>query len=264
MNQSQVTIILPCAGQGSRLGLETPKELFEIFPGTHLIDYSLDHILQYIRTQAEDTISNITLTVVTRPWKKEISHYVQSRLPRITHKEVMFNENYQEWPGSVFSAQETFSLYNIVLLPDSFIGLNTHPSAPFTQSPHQETLILSMINALQNHPVVFGCIPCTNPQRLKSLGALRIENNIITRFQDKPSHNVEDFNGFWGCYGFRKEYAESLYRFLIASVKHQPISLEDQPFYPPALVLIQSYHDLGTWTNIEDFKKSFTQKPPYH
>ena len=40
----RVTIILPCAGEGKRLGAKGPKELFEIYPGKKLIDYSLEHI----------------------------------------------------------------------------------------------------------------------------------------------------------------------------------------------------------------------------
>ena len=39
---SCLTVILPCAGEGNRLGLTTPKELYEIIPGKRLIDFSLD------------------------------------------------------------------------------------------------------------------------------------------------------------------------------------------------------------------------------
>jgi UDP-N-acetylglucosamine pyrophosphorylase len=41
---SKITIILPCAGSGSRLGLSEPKELFEISPEIRLIDFSSAHI----------------------------------------------------------------------------------------------------------------------------------------------------------------------------------------------------------------------------
>ena len=41
---AEMTVILPAAGSGQRLGLDYPKELFEIVPGKKLVDFSLDHI----------------------------------------------------------------------------------------------------------------------------------------------------------------------------------------------------------------------------
>ncbi|MCP5049152.1 MAG: hypothetical protein GY940_18430, partial [bacterium] len=74
-NDKKITVILPCAGEGSRMGLETPKELFEIFPGNDaagksakgkpvkLIDFSLEHIRAFPDRRA------LRVAVVVRPWK---------------------------------------------------------------------------------------------------------------------------------------------------------------------------------------------------
>ncbi len=234
-----LTVILPCAGEGNRLGLTTPKEFFEIVPGKRLIDFSLEHIL------AQDPGMVESVVVVIRPWKKEVAEYVAGKLPGTRVETVLFNDDYSEWPGSVYSAAAFFSQYNLVLLPDSYLCLCG--SAP-------GTLLEMVLAALKNHQVVFGSVSCMDHSKLKNLGAMRVEHGMVTAFQDKPRHDLEQYNSFWGCYGFRQNYGKALYDFLIRSVRHQPASLEEQPFYPPGSVSLHSYLDLGTWENIRKFR----------
>ena len=237
-----MTVILPCAGQGNRLGLTTPKELFEIVPGKRLIDFSLEHI----RTRGAGKVHPVVVVVI-RPWKKEVAEYVAAKLPGITVETVLFNDDYSEWPGSVYSAAAFFSQYNLALLPDSYLCLAG--DAP-------GTLLEMVLAALKNHTVVFGSVSCKDRDRgmLMNLGAMRVEQGVVTAFQDKPRQDLEIFTSFWGCYGFRQEYGKALYEFLIKSVHHQPVSLEEQPFYPPGSIPLQSYLDLGTWENIRKFR----------
>jgi len=252
-----VTVILPCAGEGTRLGLTTPKELYEIIPGTRLIDFSLEHIRYFSTSQRT---SKLSVVVVTRPWKIEVADYVSYRLPGIAIETMMFNDRYFEWPGSVYSANPMFSDFNIVLLPDSFIGLS-RDLTPLNDSPiswltnmNGKSLIELMIEKLSIYHVIFGNIECKEPKTLSKLGAMKVKNGLVTLFQDKPKANYQLYNCFWGCYGFRKEYGEKLYDFLLHSVQHQSLELESQSFYPPGAVPIASYYDLGTWDNIARFK----------
>jgi hypothetical protein len=249
----ELTVILPCAGDGRRLGLNTPKELLEIVPGTRLIDFSLKHILGAPHKE------KITAAVVIRPWKTEVVEYVSEQLPGIPVQIVIFNDNYMEWPGSVYSAKDVFSKNNLVLLPDSFLSLSTcsHRKKNYITEPGGKTLVELVSDALSRHKVVFGYIKCTDVETLETLGAVRMENNIVTAFQDKPRSNElpGQFNGYWGCYAFRKEMGKPLYDFLIHSVLHQPLPLKAQSFYPPGIIPIGEYYDLGTWENIERFKK---------
>ncbi|MDQ1352663.1 MAG: hypothetical protein QG657_2969, partial [Acidobacteriota bacterium] len=228
-----LTVILPCAGEGNRLGLSTPKELFEIVPGKRLIDFSLEHI----RAQGAGKVQPVVVVVI-RPWKKQVVEYVASRLPGIRVETVLFNDDYSEWPGSVYSAAAVFSQYNLVVLPDSYLCLAG--DAP-------GTLMEMVLTALKNHKVVFGSVPCTDFGTLMNLGAMRVEQGMVTAFQDKPQYNLEQYDSFWGCYAFRKEYGKALYDFLIKSVHHQPVSLEKQSFYPPGSIPLHSYLELGTW-----------------
>jgi NDP-sugar pyrophosphorylase family protein len=253
----ELTIILPCAGDGRRLGLDTSKELFEIVPGTRLIDFSLKHIM------AAPQKEMIIIAIVIRPWKTEVAEYVSEQLPGIPVETVIFNDHYMEWPGSVYSAKDLFSKNNLVLLPDSFLSLSADPNLgnPAITDANGSTLVELVSRALQRHKVVFGCIKCTDATVLETLGAVRRENGIVTAFRDKPRPNElpGQFNGFWGCYAFKREMGKSLYDFLIYSVLHQPLPLKAQPFFPPGVIPIGEYYDLGTWDNIERFKKAVIQ-----
>ncbi len=257
VSNTEITVILPCAGEGNRLGLRSPKELFEIVPGLRLIDFSLKHIL----APKKENIA-ITTAVVIRPWKSEVAEYVSRQLPGLPVKTVFFNDNYKEWPGSVFSAGDIFSSYNLVLLPDTYLSLakDSPLENPAAADPKGKTLVEMVIEALSRYKAVFGYVECREAKVLENLGAVKVEKGVVTVFQDKPRGeqlvgSVGQFNGFWGCYAFRKEMGKPLYDFLISSVLHRPMPLESQPFYPPGIVPIADYYDLGTWENIDRFKK---------
>jgi hypothetical protein len=249
MKNEEITIILPCAGEGSRLGLKSPKELYEIMPGTRLIDFSLGHILAVPARLKE----KISAAVVIRPWKQAVADYVREQLPGITVNTVMFDDNYSEWPGSVYSANQVFAPKNLVLLPDSFLSLAPGSHDLVTEDENGKTLVELVSDALDIHKTVFGVIACQDAGLLGSMGALKVENGKVTAFQDKPAAALEQYNGFWGCYGFRKKYGKLLYDFLTGSVRHSAPRLSAQPFYPPGAIPLGAYHDLGTWPGIKSY-----------
>lgn len=260
---SCLTIILPCAGEGNRLGLTTPKELYEIAPGKRLIDFSLEHILTWGQKKNQEKV-RLQVAVVIRPWKKEVAEYVAEKLSGVKVETVLFNDNYSEWPGSVYSAAAFFSEYNLVLLPDSYLCLASSNSClPVSYSPvtcfneKGKTLVELALDALKKYKVIFGAVPCTDHDVLKGLGAMRVDQEIVIDFQDKPQMGLEQYNSFWGCFGFREKYGQALYDFLIRSVRHQPVFLEEQFFYPPGIVPLYSYQDLGTWDNIRKFQSLY-------
>jgi hypothetical protein len=221
-----------------------------------LIDFSLDHILA--QTQGGDLQIKLKVAMVIRPWKRDVAAHVQQKLPGIPVKAVMFNENYSEWPGSVYSAAGMFSAYNLVLLPDSCLRLGEDPSCSTAACFNEEgkTLVELVLKALKEYRVVFGSVACTDPGTLEHLGAMRVERDRVVDFQDKPNRDSRQFNSFWGCYAFRQGYGKALYDFLIGSVRHQPVSLTEQSFYPVGAVPIHSYMDLGTRESIRRFKEN--------
>lgn len=257
---ADITVILPCAGAGSRMGLDSPKELFEIH-GKKLIDFSLHHIRAYP--------GSLRVIVVVRPDKLNVAQYVGSQLPYIPVQPVLFDDRYHEWPGSVYSAHPFFSERNLVLLPDSFLSLSTlslgdrqemslnlpvQPVTKFPQGPYQGWSLIQAASALLQHSsVMFAWLPCQDPALLSSMGAVHVQGGIVNRFQDKPQQGFERFNGFWTCYAFTRQYGLPLYRFLIASLRHQSPLFEQQSFFPPAALPVGQYYDLGTPQRVAAF-----------
>ncbi len=82
-----LTIILPCAGSGSRLGLDYPKELYEIWQGVKLIDFSLMHFKKFIPKFSK---RNLIIAVVISRSKIKVFEYIKKKLPGINVKAVEF------------------------------------------------------------------------------------------------------------------------------------------------------------------------------
>jgi len=256
----ELTVILPCAGEGNRLNLPSPKELFEIYPGTALIDFSINHIRSALKDIAINKLNVTVKTVVaTQPWKEMVADHVKNALPKNKVLSVFFNSSYEEWPGSIYSAQEYYSEFNLVLLPDSYLSLSTDQPC---RSNSGKNLLIQILDKLMSHNLVFGYVPCRDPQILKNLGAVFVNNDeLITAFQDKPRENLDQFNGFWGCFGFGRLISHQLYQYLITSVRHLPQTIGNSPFYYPGSVRLHEYYDLGTWDSINMFKTIFNR--PY-
>ncbi len=242
MEQSELTVILPCAGEGSRLGLSGPKELYEVEVGRPLIRYSLDLLL---KTQRK-TESQITVAVVIRKGKESVVDYVRKYLSEDRFKvvSVHFDPHLREWPGSIYSAKHVFSEKNILLLPDSFV----HYSA--------SDLLSQMVDRLDLKLLVFGAKPTDDTSEICRLGALQLNGKLsdVVCFEDKPD-TAADHNAIWGCFGFHQKIADELHDFLMASVEHQNNQYRDRSFFPAGSLAIENYFDLGTWERIETFRE---------
>jgi len=250
------TIILPAAGSGTRLGLSSPKELYEVNPGIKLIDFSLMHIKKYLEKYPGNKLS---IAVVIKKEKLSVYEYVKVKFPEIKVSPVLFNDNYFEWAGSVYSANEYFSDNNIVLLPDSFIEMSAED--PFRD--RASTLFDKILDLLKTSAVSFGVIPCKDKNKLTNLGALFLNEGKVLHFQDKPKDEYEKYNAFWTTYAFKKKSAHTLYEFLVRSIKHEKTEYEKELFYPAKAAELYSYTDLGTWEAIDNFKKIFIKKYLY-
>jgi len=253
MEKSTLSVILPCAGDGRRLGLSYAKELHEVDPGVVLIDYSLDHIRAF--TCCGDASRRVALKVVVviKPGKESVVDHVQQKLPDIAVSRCYFNERYQEWPGSVYSAEPEWSDLNLVLLPDSYLMMSRDSMGIGTDG---KTLVEASISRLSRYPVMFGVIPCTDPNVLSRLGALTLSDQFeIDDFQDKPAECLQRFNAYWCCYGFRRSAGAELYQFLIRSVRHESPSWKDQLFMPVGAFPAHRYFDLGERSSIRFFQR---------
>ena len=251
MAEQGLTIILPSAGLGKRLGVNTPKELLEIHPGVPVIRFSLGHILASLDQDRFD----VKIAVVIRKGKESVVDYVRGILPsEIEVRTVYADPQWKEWPGSIYSAREHYSDHNLVLLPDSFLALS---EIDWLRNSDNRTLIDLALFGLAQSQIVFGTLYCPDCERLKRLGAVRQqENGEIIAFQDKPD-DPTDFNAFWGCFAFRREVGEALHQFLGASVRHANPDYPAQSFYPACSFPLIDYADLGTWEAVKAFRLSY-------
>ncbi len=238
------TIILPSAGLGSRLDLGYSKELFEIQKGIRLIDFSIYHI-----KKTNFKKHKITVCVVITPQKEEVYEYVKNKLPDYDVRKSYFNNKYKEWPGSIYSARENYSDFNIVLLPDTYIQIK------------RKSLIDIITNKLDSYETVFGYIKTKNKKDLINLGAMNVKKGKITLFKDKPKQDYQFYNSYWGCFGFRKSIGRGLYKFLNKSV------LDINPDIVPPFSMggfpLESFYDLGTRDGIKNFLSSKSNGSSY-
>eukprot|EP00802_Teleaulax_amphioxeia_P016473 Tamp_16593.p1 GENE.Tamp_16593~~Tamp_16593.p1 ORF type:complete len:220 (+),score=13.54 Tamp_16593:644-1303(+) len=180
-----------------------------------------------------------SFTFVIAAIQHQLVEYLQKWRAVLPIHFCFFDERYYEWAGSILSAEPLFGESNLVLLPDSF--LRPAPGLP---------LIPTVLDFLSRFGVVFGYVEETRPERLRALGALAVQaDSSVSQFCDKPSQELEKFNGFWGCFGFRRASARTLLRTMMRSVAREPVSVADFAA-PVGAFALQEYMDLGTWPNV--------------
>lgn len=231
------TVILPSAGQGTRLGLPYPKEIHRVYEGQSLIDFSLDHA-----RACPDMVRQLAIVVTEE--KQPVFDYVRATLPpSIAVERHFFNDAYTEWPGSILSAEPGFSDYNVALLPDSVL------------SPLAGERLLTQFDAefSAGADVVFAYLVEPDPSRLTALGALRVNGNRVEEFCDKPNRpDAPRFNAFWTAFAFRKDAGPELLKMMMRSVAREPVSLNDLGMTVHAFP-VSDYQDLGTWPSMNRY-----------
>ena len=114
---SNLTVILPCAGEGTRLSLPYPKEVHSIEKNKSLIDYSFDLFSNYGRRDVE-------FVITLNENKTELVKYL-IEISQDTISHLLFNPAETEYTGSIKSAKHLFGEKNLVLLPDTFMKLKS-------------------------------------------------------------------------------------------------------------------------------------------
>ena len=209
-NASLLTVVIPCAGMGTRLGLPYPKEMLVVGANTALIDLSLRQLAPHAATIR-------SVVIVIEPSKHELVGYLEKWRDVLPLHFAFFNTRYYEWAGSVLSAEALFGESNLVLLPDSLV--QPAPGLP---------LVPTMLEFLSRYGLVFGYVPEERYERLRALGALAVTaQGAVEEFCDKPSSRLEKYNGFWGIFGFRRDAAPSVLRTMMASIAKETVRVAD-------------------------------------
>ena len=233
---SALTIILPAAGNGTRLNLPYPKEILRLNDHEALIDSSFNFFRDYGRKDVE-------FVVVINENKTEIISYLAKYKDRYNISFVYQNPNEYEYTGAIKSAKHLFGEHNIVLLPDTIMTL----------SPNTD-LFETVKHSLTETGFTFLYKQESNYDVLKTKGALFVNNeNIVEQYEDKPETGYENFNAYWCAFAFRKRTFDSCMTFMEKSTLKQRIDNEEikqTPIYKSKAIKVEDYIDLGTWEEI--------------
>ena len=236
---SNLTVILPCAGEGSRLSLPYPKEIYSIQKNKCLIDYTFDLFSNYGRR-------DVQFVITLNENKTEIVKYLSRYKDRFNISFTYFNPIETEYTGSIKSAKHLFGEKNIVLLPDTFVKMKT-----------SEDIVEMVNNSLNETGFTFFYKRENSPDMLKTKGALVIsDDNQVLDYEDKPQENLDRFNAFWCAFSFRKRAFDSCIEFMEKSTLNHKLlvnEIKNTPIYNSKAIEVDKYIDLGTWEQIYEF-----------
>jgi NDP-sugar pyrophosphorylase family protein len=236
---SRLTVILPCAGEGSRLSLPYSKEVFSIEKNKSLIDYSFDLFQDYGRKDVE-------FVITINEKKLDLINYLSKYKSRFNISFTFFNPNETEYTGSIKSAKHLFGDKNLVLLPDTFLKMKSH-----------QDIIDLISDSLFETGFTFFYKNENSGEMLKTKGALNIsEDGLVLDYSDKPESNFESYNAFWTAFAFKKRVFDSCIEFMEKSTLRHRVSVDEiqkTPIYKSKAIEVDRYVDLGTWSEVYKF-----------
>ena len=236
---SNLTVILPCAGEGTRLSLPYPKEIHSIEKNKSLIDYSFDLFSNYGRRDVE-------FIITLNENKTELIKYLSRYKSRFNISFTFFNPAETEYTGSIKSASHLFGEKNLVLLPDTFMKMKSSQD------------ILDLVSdSLNETGFTFFFKREKTHDMLRTKGALVIsDNNQVLDYEDKPQENLDRFNAFWCAFAFRKRVFDSCVEFMEKSTLNHRLlvdEIKNTSIYNSKAIEVDEYIDLGTWEQIYKF-----------
>lgn len=236
---SNLTVILPCAGEGTRLSLPYPKEIHSIEKNKSLIDYSFDLFSNYGR-------KDVQFVVTINENKTELVKYLSRYKTRFNISFTFFNPLETEYTGSIKSAKHLFGEKNLVLLPDTFMKLKS-----------SNDIVKLVSDSLNETGFTFFFKRENDKNMLKTKGSLLIDSdNLVQEYEDKPQENIERFNAFWTAFAFRKRVFDSCIEFMEKSTLNHRLlvdEIKNTSIYKSKAIEVDEYIDLGTWDQIYNF-----------
>jgi hypothetical protein len=240
--KEKLTVILPCAGEGSRLSLPYPKELYCIEKGKSLVDYSFDLFSNFHRGEV-----NFVLTINEN--KTDIVKYLSKYKSKYEISFTYFDPNESEYTGSLKSCRHLFGENNLVLLPDTILRLKENMNLHETVIENLDETGFSFFYKMED-----------SAQMLKTKGALYVnEENLVLKYEDKPNDGFSRFNSFWCAFAFKRNVFDQSIKFMEQSTLKtfsKNIGIKDTSIYLSKGIEVEDYIDLGTWDQIYSRIKS--------
>lgn len=192
MEHSKTLVIIPCAGYGTRMGMQSNQSK-EMLPDPNnnnkpIIDWHLDQ-----ESYLMGTLENL---VIYRKEKQDLIQHLKTAYQNISYQELPDIEG--EWPSTVLASKFAWYDKNILVLPD-------------TRYEYQDDLLLTIEKELETHDLVFACHKVDD---VRNWGKI-----LLDPFTKKPlsTHEKADIKfkleGLaWGLIGFKKHVGEQLFQ----------------------------------------------------
>lgn len=234
----ELTVVLPCAGRGSRLGLALPKELVPAAPGRT----ALDGVFALLAAHR----AHLRVVIVVGDGRQATIAHVRDRYPDWVVAFVYQHPDQREMVGAVRSALAWCTDRVLVLLPDQWL------STPPGTDP-----VAAADTALATGPACFLAATEADPARIGGDGALRLADTgdpaggmRVVEFADKPgAAQAGRFNAVWFGVGFTARSAQATLTQLELAADGLLTAADWRagPLYGCPAVLVPSFTDLGTW-----------------
>lgn len=228
----EVTIVLPCAGKGARMGLPFPKELAPLSKGRIVIDSCLSVIAK--------TSAYCRIIVMDDGTREQTHSYVSSQLPDIPLAMVRQHRYSSDFPDAVIRLEPWLGDVNILLLPDAVYEFTGDPAGQ-----------LAGLAAESGFAVAAARVP---PEEISRAGALAVaQDNLVRAYQDKPS-DPSPFNAVWGMLGFSGKIGMAGLRVIAASTVRQ--GQGKPPVVGAPVLWLDGYRDCGTWDSYKQEREN--------
>jgi dTDP-glucose pyrophosphorylase len=228
LTRHQVTVVLPCAGSGSRLGLPFPKELLPLGPGRCVIGSSLDLIRE------ASGASDVRVILMTDGRRDQTSAYVRAKLPGVPVAEAVQDPAARDMPEAVLALEPWLGYANVLLLPDVIYS--------WTGDPVTEAAVKAASFGFAFAAVKAG------PDEIRAAGALRLDGDRIAAYEDKPA-DPSGYDALWGMLAFSSGAAGLDGLRLIAASTARTLEgpVTDWPLLHAPVTWLDGFRDCGTW-----------------
>ncbi|MFF2618797.1 hypothetical protein [Kitasatospora sp. NPDC058046] len=241
MSGGRDTVVLPCAGTGSRLGLPIAKELVPTGPGRVALDHTLDLLAQHAE--------RLRVVAVLGPGREATARHLTARCADLGLPLALCSQDAKlpESTGAVLSCAAWWGPATAVLLPDQIL---TRPV------PHAIGGLLDLVGA--GHRAAFLTAAESDPRRLAVDGALLLETAAgdpwprVADFADKPGlERAHRFNAVWFAYAFAGAHGPSVLDVLHRATLHRPLGPGGlAPLLGAPTLDVGPFTDLGTWPSL--------------
>ncbi|MFB7673175.1 hypothetical protein ACFC26_17375 [Kitasatospora purpeofusca] len=243
MSGERDTVVLPCAGAGSRLGLPIAKELVPVGAGRVALDHALDLLAPHAH--------RLRLVAVLGEGREATARHLTARCAGLGLPLAFCSQDdgLAESTGAVLSTAAWWGAATAVLLPDQVLA---------RPAPRAVGDLLDLVHA--GHRAAFLTSAQSDPDRLAVDGCLRLETTadhrlpVVADFADKPGPEqaqAQRFNAVWFAYAFARGHGPAFLDVLHRVTLRRP--LPDTGLAPllgaPALD-VGEFTDLGTWPNL--------------